>query len=182
MPIRCFRLHFKTLLRTHRGTRATGEHRCARGLNLMRRKEKLLTSWAAPRNYVSRRAARFLRGNQLMICWQSAVVISSSSRCFQLHTCTRHRHVCFWCDTCGNCGNAGERQRTLRDETVLTSNNLQFGEHAEISGSLYICNYGIRNGPPLWSSGQSSWLLTQTSRVRFHALSDFLSSSQHLRG
>jgi hypothetical protein len=31
--------------------------------------------------------------------------------------------------------------------------------------------------PPLWSAGQSSWLLTQRSRVRFPALPDFLSSS-----
>jgi hypothetical protein len=31
--------------------------------------------------------------------------------------------------------------------------------------------------PPLWSSGRSSWLLTQRSRVRFPALPDFLSSS-----
>jgi hypothetical protein len=31
--------------------------------------------------------------------------------------------------------------------------------------------------PPLWSNGQSSWLLTQRSRVRFPALPDFLSSS-----
>jgi hypothetical protein len=30
--------------------------------------------------------------------------------------------------------------------------------------------------PPLWSSDQSSWLLTQRSRVRFPALPDFLSS------
>ena len=32
-------------------------------------------------------------------------------------------------------------------------------------------------GPPLWSSGQSFWLQIQRSRVRFPALSDFLSSS-----
>jgi hypothetical protein len=32
-------------------------------------------------------------------------------------------------------------------------------------------------GTPLWSSGQSSWQLTQRSRVRFPALPDFLSSS-----
>jgi hypothetical protein len=32
-------------------------------------------------------------------------------------------------------------------------------------------------GPPLWSSSQSSWLLTQRSRVRFPTLPDFLSSS-----
>jgi hypothetical protein len=31
--------------------------------------------------------------------------------------------------------------------------------------------------PPLWSDGQSSWLLTQRFRVRFQALLDFLSSS-----
>ena len=31
--------------------------------------------------------------------------------------------------------------------------------------------------PPLWSSGQSFWLQIQRSRVRFPALSDFLSSS-----
>jgi hypothetical protein len=30
---------------------------------------------------------------------------------------------------------------------------------------------------PLWSGGQSSWLLTQRSRVRFPTLPDFLSSS-----
>jgi hypothetical protein len=33
----------------------------------------------------------------------------------------------------------------------------------------------MNSGPPLWSSGQSSWLLTQRSRVRFPALPDFLS-------
>jgi hypothetical protein len=31
--------------------------------------------------------------------------------------------------------------------------------------------------PPLWSSGQSSWLQIQRSRVRFPALLDFLESS-----
>jgi hypothetical protein len=38
--------------------------------------------------------------------------------------------------------------------------------------------YGVMSaGPPLWSSGQNSWLLTQRSRVRFPSLPDFLSSS-----
>jgi hypothetical protein len=37
-------------------------------------------------------------------------------------------------------------------------------------------------GPPLWSSCQSSWLLTQRSRVRFSALLDFLSSSGYGTG
>jgi hypothetical protein len=32
-------------------------------------------------------------------------------------------------------------------------------------------------GPPLRSSGHSSWLLTQRSQIRFPALPDFLSSS-----
>jgi hypothetical protein len=32
-------------------------------------------------------------------------------------------------------------------------------------------------GPPLWSSGQSSWLQAQRTRVRFPALPDVLRSS-----
>jgi hypothetical protein len=32
-------------------------------------------------------------------------------------------------------------------------------------------------GPPLWSGGQSSWLQSQSSRVRFPSLPDFLKSS-----
>jgi hypothetical protein len=32
-------------------------------------------------------------------------------------------------------------------------------------------------GPPLWSSGQSSWLLTHRSLVRFPALPNFLPSN-----
>jgi hypothetical protein len=35
----------------------------------------------------------------------------------------------------------------------------------------------ILDGPPLWSSGQSSRLQIQRSRVRFPALPEFLSSS-----
>jgi hypothetical protein len=34
------------------------------------------------------------------------------------------------------------------------------------------------SGSLLWSSGHSSWLQTQKSRVRFPALPDFLSSSE----
>ena len=37
--------------------------------------------------------------------------------------------------------------------------------------------YIVTIRPPLWSSGQSFWLQIQRSRVRFPALSDFLSSS-----
>jgi hypothetical protein len=33
-------------------------------------------------------------------------------------------------------------------------------------------------GSPLWSSGQSSWLLTKWSLVRFPALPDFLNSNE----
>jgi hypothetical protein len=35
-----------------------------------------------------------------------------------------------------------------------------------------------RSGPPLWSSGQSSWLQTQRSRVRFLLIPDIQSSSE----
>jgi hypothetical protein len=38
------------------------------------------------------------------------------------------------------------------------------------------------SGPSLCSSGRSSWLLTQRSRVRFPALGDFLSSSGSITG
>jgi hypothetical protein len=40
-----------------------------------------------------------------------------------------------------------------------------------------IMNCSSTEGPPLWSSSQSFWLLTPRSRVRFLALPDFLSSS-----
>jgi hypothetical protein len=33
----------------------------------------------------------------------------------------------------------------------------------------------VKDGPPLWSSGQTSWLLTERSRVRFPELPDILS-------
>jgi hypothetical protein len=52
------------------------------------------------------------------------------------------------------------------------------GEHMHIS--KFCLNNFIKIvmlfGAPLWSSGQSSWLLTQRSLVRFPALQDFLSS------
>jgi hypothetical protein len=40
---------------------------------------------------------------------------------------------------------------------------------------IYIC-YVEESRPPLWSSGQSRWLQFQSSRVRYPALPDFLSS------
>jgi hypothetical protein len=42
----------------------------------------------------------------------------------------------------------------------------------KLSSSLCNCR------PPLWSSGQSSWLLTQRFQVRFQELPDFRSSSR----
>jgi hypothetical protein len=44
-------------------------------------------------------------------------------------------------------------------------------------GRYYILDC-LKEGPILWSSGQTSWLHTQRSRVRFPALPDFLSSSR----
>jgi hypothetical protein len=43
------------------------------------------------------------------------------------------------------------------------------------SSIILDCRLDMR--PPLWSSGQSSWLQIQRSRVRFPALPDFLRSS-----
>jgi hypothetical protein len=45
-----------------------------------------------------------------------------------------------------------------------------------VEGRHYFVSCVGLTGPPRWSSGQSSWLLTQRSRVRFPALPDFLSS------
>jgi hypothetical protein len=47
-------------------------------------------------------------------------------------------------------------------------------QHTAISNFINV--YSMLR-PPLWSSGQSSWLQTQRSRIRFPALPDFLSSS-----
>jgi hypothetical protein len=53
------------------------------------------------------------------------------------------------------------------------------------NGSLWVClcvpSFSIctaKTGPPLWSSGQSSWLQIQRSRVGFPALPDFLRCSE----
>jgi hypothetical protein len=48
-----------------------------------------------------------------------------------------------------------------------------------IEGTNHHINQGMSvvDGPLLWYSGQSSWILTQRPRVRFQALPDFLSSS-----
>jgi hypothetical protein len=45
------------------------------------------------------------------------------------------------------------------------------------SAELKLSKLIHRYGPPLWSSGQSSWLQIQLSRVRYPALPDFQRSS-----
>jgi predicted ferric reductase len=45
---------------------------------------------------------------------------------------------------------------------------------------FWITSHQLR--PPLWSSGQSSWLQIQRSQVRFPALPDFLRSSGYGTG
>jgi hypothetical protein len=45
------------------------------------------------------------------------------------------------------------------------------------TGKYNVFNVALfRVRPPLWSSGQSSWLQTQRSWIRFQVLPDFLSS------
>jgi hypothetical protein len=46
-----------------------------------------------------------------------------------------------------------------------------------ISYCYYIIHHILHIGPPLWSSGQNSWLQIQRSRIRFPRLPDFLRSS-----
>jgi hypothetical protein len=40
----------------------------------------------------------------------------------------------------------------------------------------------VHSRPPLWSSGQNSWLQIQRPRVRFSALPDFMRSSGSVTG
>jgi hypothetical protein len=50
-----------------------------------------------------------------------------------------------------------------------------FSELNKLQGTsfiIFVC-YITEYRPPLWSNGQSFWLLTQGSRVRFAALPDF---------
>jgi hypothetical protein len=49
---------------------------------------------------------------------------------------------------------------------------VEMGSH-DVMHILSFVKIGSGIRPPLWSSGQSSWLLTQRSRVRFLALPDF---------
>jgi hypothetical protein len=49
---------------------------------------------------------------------------------------------------------------------------LSSGKHVE-----FILPNEDSGRPPVWSSGQSFWLQTQRTRVRFPALPDFLRSS-----
>jgi hypothetical protein len=63
------------------------------------------------------------------------------------------------------------------DDRLLSSSTCTSGG---VNSSFIYCKFTLYVyvlGPPLWSSGQSSWLLTQRSRVRFSALPDFLRSS-----
>ena len=72
---------------------------------------------------------------------------------------------------------------------IDTIRNQRCFKHSDLLCSALLCSallcsvlffsvlfYRFRR-PPLWSSGQSFWLQIQRSRVRFPALSDFLSSS-----
>jgi hypothetical protein len=61
-------------------------------------------------------------------------------------------------------------EMTMKMEWLTAAERHIAGKHWRIE-SLY-----CTRGPPLWSSGQSSWLVTQRSRVPFPALPDFLSS------
>jgi hypothetical protein len=54
---------------------------------------------------------------------------------------------------------------------------LYFHHHSTFSSILNIWESREAVGPPVWSSGQSSLLQIQRSRVRFLALPDFLSIS-----
>jgi hypothetical protein len=63
-----------------------------------------------------------------------------------------------------------------RHENLYSLLKARFVQYLELK---VVARHGtsVMTGPPLWSSGHSSWLLTQRSRVQFPSLPDFLSSS-----
>jgi hypothetical protein len=69
--------------------------------------------------------------------------------------------------------------RGLRHEISSTSRTLASCVRTVLKAWMSVCVYSVSvlgSGPPLWSSGHSSWLHIQRSGVRFLALPDFLRS------
>jgi hypothetical protein len=74
-----------------------------------------------------------------------------------------------------------ERISEVETTLVVVSNRSKLGKNINCMRNMSIregfMRDGLRKGPPLWSSRQSSWLLTQRSRARFPALPNLLRSS-----
>jgi hypothetical protein len=65
-------------------------------------------------------------------------------------------------------------QKYSRKKKQININNNSEDSRCLVTDGFWTCD----DWPPLWSSGQSSWLQTLRSRIRFPALRDFLSSTE----
>jgi hypothetical protein len=78
---------------------------------------------------------------------------------------------------CGNVWGLRQRQRVTGIPAIVGCSFVFCVPVRRLSVPFHLACVSYMEGRPLWSSGQSSWLLTQRSRVRFQALPDFLSGS-----
>jgi hypothetical protein len=92
------------------------------------------------------------------------------------------KNAVFWCVTlCGSCKNQPDTIPSKADfnnpccSVVVCSTNAFCRSVYDIS-LVVLSKLFERSWPLLWSSGQSSWLQTQRSRVRFQALLHFVYS------
>jgi hypothetical protein len=70
-----------------------------------------------------------------------------------------------------------EREVKNRSQPRRTSTRSRMEAPYDNTAQTTVRDLSLPERPPLWSSGQRSWLQIQSSRVRFPALPDFLTSS-----
>jgi hypothetical protein len=103
-------------------------------------------------------------------------VITGNSRIFSSHSTVKFVRVCYCCSQTFQVFtflNEGCELDACKYEVIDLCFMLasSFQTRFPVANMILSILYMII--PPLWSSGQSSWLLTQRSRVRFLALPDF---------
>jgi hypothetical protein len=104
-----------------------------------------------------------------LVCPQLRTYLKSSYRTCKLGLYTTEPGV-------ANCF-SGLKWLCVLPSDFCTQENEKFDNVARIDLYCNLFKDADYNLPPLWSSGQSSWLVTQRSRVRLPELSDFMSSS-----
>jgi hypothetical protein len=104
---------------------------------------------------------------------ETSVNFQRTTRRYILEDRTLHNH---------RCENLKSYTITCQLQTVILPYIFTLNKYLNVECRLYFTEtlrvvflmYTCRSRPPLWSSGQSSWLQIQRFRVRFPALSDFL--------